>query len=162
MSYDLTGFRPLPGESPEEAVERLEERAGDERPPSEAAWAEIRRIADALEAVAGGERFELTGHGGIELTLERFQVSVFEHEAGVTIPYWDGTGEAEFTQVEGHLAVFRAAGFVIWDPQTEEVVEPGAAGNGFAPSLEAVRPILERQPSAPPPKQRRWPFGRRR
>ena len=50
MSYDLVGVRVQDGESVEDAVERLEELADDDTPPTDAEWDGMRSLGDRLTA----------------------------------------------------------------------------------------------------------------
>ncbi len=158
MSYDLIGVRLAPGEDPQTAVDRLEELADDDTQPGDPAWAQIERLGDALAALSDASEVEDVD-GGVEVSLNEFQIHVYEHEATVTIPYWEGTGAEALAQVDRYLEVLRGAGFTVWDPQTEQVVgDRGDVAAGFAASMDAVRPVLE---AAEAPRRRRWPFGRR-
>ncbi|MDQ3632039.1 MAG: hypothetical protein M3417_12370 [Actinomycetota bacterium] len=144
MSYDLIGVRPHVGESVAEAVERLEEF--EDASPSPQARAEIKRIAAALLDIdTSAHLHEDSDERTMELSPDRFQVSVFEHEAAITIPYWtSGTDDASLDAVAPYIEVLRSAGgFVIFDLQTEEVVSFGQALSGYAESAAVVLPELD-------------------
>lgn len=170
MSYDLTGWRALPGEDPDAAMDRLEELAGDDTPPDDAAWAEIERIGALLAEVdpsAGVHRDRARGY--VEVSNDRFQVSVYEHECAVSIPYWTDDVGAWGPTLDAYVTVFREAGFTVHDPQTGRDVEVGdEIGLGYRTSAEAVLPVLAQYaagstPAAPTPQPQRrrwWPFGR--
>lgn len=145
MSYDLVGARPEPGESWDEVRDRLEELAGDETAPAADEWARMLRVADALAAVEpSAERFESRETGTVEITTDRFQVSVYRHEAAVNIPYWDEAQDV-MKRVAPYLAILeREGGFRFFDPQTEEeVTAETLGGEGYASSYETVRPVLD-------------------
>jgi hypothetical protein len=165
MSYDLIGIRLQRGETPEQGRDRLEELAEDETPPGDAAWAEMLRTAERLAAVDPyAERFESRDGGVIEFTNDRFQVAVYEHESSVTVPYWsDGTDDPFAAPVASYLDVLRAAGFTIYDPQTEEIVPAGGAAqavaDGYRRSAEVALPALDQAIAEGERRHRRWrPF----
>lgn len=161
MSYDLAGARPRRGESVESAFLRLEELAQDETPPTVQEWTLMERIGDALAAIdPAADRFQDRDGGVVEITTDRFQVSVFKHEAAIATPYWD-EAHGVMERIAAYLAVLeQEGGFRFWDPQTEqEVTAATLGGEGYASSFETVRPVLEelRQPPAGP----RWKFWKR-
>ena len=85
MSYDLQAFPLAPGGDPEEVLEALETDV--ERPPTGEERDRMRRLATALvEAVPSFETGDRDD--AIELSEDRFEVSVYANEAMVSIPYW--------------------------------------------------------------------------
>ena len=144
---------------------RLDELAADETPPGDAAWAEMLRTAEQLAAVdRSAERFESRDGGVIEFTTDRFQVAVYEHESSVAVPYWsDGIDDPFAARVASYLDVLRAAGFTIYDPQTEEIVPAagasGAVADGYRSSAEVALPALEQAIAKGERRHRSWrPF----
>jgi hypothetical protein len=142
--------------------DRLEELADDDAPPTDEEWERMRRVADALAAVEpSADRFENRETATVEVTTDRFQVSVYRHEAAVNIPYWD-EAEDVMGRVAPYLAILeRDAGFRFFDPQTEEEVSAATlGGKGYAASYEKVRPVLD-QISGEQPRAPRWKFWKR-
>jgi hypothetical protein len=90
MSYDLMFLRKDDDQSWDEVLEEAEEweaEDGTGGPPDAAAWALIvtdaRRILGAeVEEFRSAEAFELS-HGPTGI-----QVSLYNAEAGITVPYW--------------------------------------------------------------------------
>jgi hypothetical protein len=124
MSYDFTLLHRQPGQSWEQVLEANERRVLQEadRPFSPAARARVERIADRLQAHDPQlERF--TSEYCIELDRpddSGVQVSLFEHELGVTVPYWH-TGQAARAVMElvwSYLAILeQESGWDTYDPQ---------------------------------------------
>jgi len=93
-----------------------------DRPLSPSARARVERVADRLQAHDPQlERF--TGDNHIELTRPDdvgVQVSLFEHELAVTVPYWH-TGQAARAVMElvwSYLAILeQETGWETYDPQ---------------------------------------------
>lgn len=165
MSYDLIGMRLHSGETAEQGRDRLEALAEDQRAPGDAAWAEMLRTAEQLAAVdRSAERFESRDGGVIEFTTDRFQVAVYEHESSVTVAYWsDGTDDPFAARVAPYLDVLRAAGFTMYDPQTEKIVSAagasGAVAGGYRSSAQVALPALDRAVAEGERRHRRWrPF----
>jgi len=165
MSYDLHGFRVPPGRTVEEYYEdeeREEQLIADDRPPTVEERTEMERLAGAVLAEHPQlERFD--GDDVIELTSpDAIQVSLFKHEAGITVPYWYEGDKAHDVLVEMYeLAelLTRESGLSFYDPQTGEEVSGPGAPDAYASGVEATRRIAERIASEPPPtprKQRGW------
>jgi hypothetical protein len=124
MSYDFTLLHREPGQSWDEVLEANEQRVMQEadRPFSPAARARVERIADRLQAHDPQlERF--SGEHYIELDRpddSGVQVSLFEHELGITVPYWH-TGQAARAVMElvwSYLAILeQESGWETYDPQ---------------------------------------------
>jgi hypothetical protein len=124
MSYDFTLFQRQPGQSWDEVLEAIERLVVEEadRPLSRFARARVERIADRLQAHDPQlERFASDRY--IELTRPDdagVQVSLFEHELAVTVPYWH-TGQASRAVMElvwSYLAILeQETGWETYDPQ---------------------------------------------
>jgi hypothetical protein len=124
MSYDFIVLHRQPGQSWDEVLEALERLAmeGADRRLSPAARARAERIADRLQAHDPQlERF--ASEHCIELDRpddSGVQVSLFEHELGVTVPYWH-TGHAAravMRLVWSYLAILeQETGWETYDPQ---------------------------------------------
>ena len=124
MSYDFILLHRQPGQSWDEVLEATERRVEQELDPpfspSARAWAE--RIADRLQAHDPKlERF--TSRHCIDLDRPDdtgVQVSLFEHELAVTVPYWH-TGRAARAVMElvwSYLAILeQETGWETYDPQ---------------------------------------------
>ena len=130
MSYDFIVLHRQPGQSWDEVLEALERLAmeGADRRLSPAARARAERIADRLQAHDPQlERF--TSEHYIELDRpddSGVQVSLFEHELGVTVPYWH-TGHAARAVMElvwSYLAILeQETGWETYDPQLGRSVD---------------------------------------
>lgn len=124
MSYDFIVLHRQPGQSWEQVLEALEQLAmeGADRRLSPVARARAEWIADRLQAHDPQlERF--TSEHYIELDRQDdsgVQVSLFEHELGVTVPYWH-TGHAAravMRLVWSYLAILeQETGWETYDPQ---------------------------------------------
>jgi len=124
MSYDFILVHRHPGQSWDEVLEATERRVEQEMDPSfrpsARAWAE--RIADRLQAHDPQlERF--TSQHCIDLDRPDdtgVQVSLFEHEVAVTVPYWH-TGRAARAVMElvwSYLAILeQETAWETYDPQ---------------------------------------------
>lgn len=125
MSYDLEAFPLPPGSDPEEALEALEEEEDVDRSPTEREREWMRGLAAALRAAAPElEAAELDDV--VELSQERFEVSVFAGQAGIAIPYWfDGAEALEVLKLAlGCASVLReAGGLAVWDPQLGSLLD---------------------------------------
>jgi hypothetical protein len=124
MSYDFMLLHREPGQSWDEVLEANERRVveGTDRPFSPCARARVERIADCLQSHDPQlERF--TGEYYIELTRPDdtgVQVSLFEHELGVTVPYWHAghAAQAVMELVWSYLAILeQETGWETYDPQ---------------------------------------------
>lgn len=124
MSYDFIVLHRQPGQSWEQVLEALEQLAmeGADRRLSPVARARAEWIADRLQAHDPQlERF--TSRHCIDLDRPDdtgVQVSLFEHELGVTVPYWH-TGHAAravMRLVWSYLAILeQETGWETYDPQ---------------------------------------------
>ena len=148
MSYDLYLFKPRPGIEPSITAEALFARDSDELDKDVASpieWHSRRAIASAL--IKQNPRFDVfpselagalaaTEGSAMEEPAEYIelsdteddtgiQVSVFEEEISVTVPYWHSgeAAEAVFHKVWKYLeAIQRIAGCHTYDPQLGRLV----------------------------------------
>ena len=57
----------------------------------------------------------------IELDFEKFSLSIFNSQAGLTVPYWNELADEKYAaQVESIAKIFLKRGYSIYDPQTED------------------------------------------
>lgn len=170
MSYDLHAYRFPAGVSPKQLQKVLQ--TGDPDEHSERLSDDEReRLAEALMAVDPSA--DRHGEGDfIQIDTEAMQLSVDTSGAEITIPY-HGLGDAGTTAMDRafeYADVMTAAGFTVWDPQTESVVGDGdydktSATRKFGATSELVRDMAEEDDMAgedePPEAVPRWMFWRR-
>lgn len=98
----------------------------------------------------------------IELTYAPIQVSLFGRETGLTMPYWFEGAEAEAMTAKlfGFAQVLIDEGYVVYDPQSDEVLQDGAGGADAARIVSGTKAKLDELVAgdARPP---RWQFWRR-
>jgi hypothetical protein len=147
MSYDFILLHRQPGQSWDEVLEATERRVEQEMDPpfspSARAWAE--RIADRLQAHDPQlERF--TSRHCIDLDRPDdtgVQVSLFEHELAVTVPYWH-TGRAARAVMElvwSYLAILeQETGWETYDPQLGAASTGPAICRSSAAAMPTCRP----------------------
>lgn len=122
MSYDIHFLRREPGQSWEDAMEAIEEQAGNGgaslRP---AQWdqvvAGVREVLGDVSVAEGPPDWEIEDPG------TAIQVSCYAGEWSMTVPYWWDGERAE--AIAGHLRslagiVHDATGLDAYDPQVEE------------------------------------------
>jgi hypothetical protein len=140
MSYDLYFLDLEPGQSWEDAIEALEDQA-----PSEEANASIPPHWDYVVAQARdllGEVSVLENPPAWEITHEptAIQLSNFEGQWGMSVPYWTEDEAATQVMTKAYalaLIVERATGLRAYDPQLDQPVaeladaEPQAATQVF-------------------------------
>ncbi len=134
MSYDLHLFRPPPGADLRAAGKHSYQHEGD-GPATPESEARKRMLADAL--VAHDPRLKLLpledGGWTVPPPLELHDtdgggvhVLIFDRTAAVELPY--ARGDAAWAQALGCARVLEeAGGFRTWDPQTEDILDTGAA-----------------------------------
>jgi hypothetical protein len=145
MSYDFTLFKPRSGENPLITARRV----GTVESPVPGAGLGRRRIAEALlshnprlnefrpdfdeiaklEDVSVEQVRREWRH--IELNDESFgiQFTIYDNWVSITVPYWhEGAKAVEvFRTMWGYFEVIhREAGYVVYDPQLEQVFDPKA------------------------------------
>jgi hypothetical protein len=136
MSYDVYFLRREPGQSWEDAVETLEERAGQGDAPSRPArWdqvvAGVRELLGSVSVTEGPPNWE------IDDPETAIQISCYDGEWSMTVPYWwDGERAGE---IAGYLraiaeVVRGATGLEAYDPQVEE----GVTSSGWTPGKAAA------------------------
>ncbi len=139
MSYDLQAFLLPPGGDPEEALEALETDL--DRPPTGEERDRMTRLAKALQATVASLEAGYP-EDAIELSEDRFQVSVYANEAMISIPYWfDGAEAREVLAValECARAIRETAGFVVWDPQLDRLLDERATVDELAEAYRSGR-----------------------
>jgi hypothetical protein len=137
MSYDLTFFRPLPGQTAEETLDLICERPEGEEAP-EARRLPKRAIADALLAEIEGLREQSTSFG-IALEPQDASGAVFQYlisvdQVGLSFPYWEMTPERTAdmrTKWLKTMRIFDTFGLTGWDPQL-----------GCVPTAETIDEVL--------------------
>ena len=160
MSYDFQLFRPRAGEDPYVTAQRDSEEF-DDSPPDPPKEALKRRVADAL--IAHNPKLEIFKFGYEEIakfekiTVEQarlkyrhlelngpeegsdgIQITLFDDEASVTVPFWhEGDKAADtFREIWSYLEIIsREAGYRIYDPQLDRILEPST---GFGDSLRVT------------------------
>ena len=171
MSYDFSLFRPRAGEDPLDTA-----RTGSADLPSTPLDPQMealkRKVADALiahnpklevfqldyDAIATFENIsveearrkfrylELNGpvddDNGIQITL-------FDDEASVTVPYWHESDKATntFREIWNYLEIInRETGFLIYDPQSDRLIDLSASFDGalrcYSGGLREIRDSL--------------------
>ena len=151
MSYDFILFKRRAGEDPRVTAKRdSAEFAGT--PPDPQKEALKRRVADAL--IARNPKLEIFEfdydriaklhkitvdearlmYRYLELNepedeTNGIQITLFDDEASVTVPFWHEDEEAEgvFREIWSYLEIIsREAGYLIYDPQTDRVLDAAA------------------------------------
>lgn len=137
MSYDIYFLRREPGQSWEDAMEALEEQAGNGGAPSRPAqWdqvvAGVREVLGEVSVTEGPPNWE------IDDPETAIQVSCYDGEWSMTVPYWWDGERAE--AIAGYLraiaaVVHGATGLDAYDPQVEEDVASGEWTPGKAAAV---------------------------
>jgi hypothetical protein len=132
MSFDLYFLDRRPGESWEDAMERLEEESDSESRFDEAQIVQWDRIKAALSEVLPGAS-EFVGEGSRELSDESsgIQISWYGDELSLTVPYWHSGDDADrmvslLQRIVG--AVESITGRTAYDPQAEAPFLGAGAG----------------------------------
>jgi hypothetical protein len=122
MSYDLYAFPLRPGEDPSEAYERLEEED-----PSAHGQHDVRALVEALVTAVPALTVTGSADEDVELTSPELQLLVSAGSVGIGIPYWSSLDlDVLRRRLERLTDTIRsAAGFVVYDPQLESVIETG-------------------------------------
>ncbi len=157
MSYDVYLLPERPGEDPLDALERLEE---DDSAPTAEDAARAQRIAAALRAAIPAledNAGEAAAPGEVHLLdPDGLDVSVYQHSAAVTIPYWDSLDTAALVRdLERVAAVVEdETGWRMYDPQQEAWMDPLRDVDGFRNAFDHGRAIVREiatEESAPAP-----------
>jgi len=166
MSYDFRLFKRRDGEDPHVTAQRdSEEFAATPLDPQKEALK--RRVADAL--IAHNPKLEVFQFGFEEIakhekiTVEEarlkyrhlelngpeedstgIQITLFDDEASVTVPFWhEGDKAADtFREIWSYLEIIgRESGYLIYDPQTDRVIDPAS---GFEDALASYTGVTSR------------------
>jgi hypothetical protein len=144
MSYDIQFLRREPGQSWEDAMEALEEKAGKGGGPSRPAqWDQV--VAGVREVRGGVSVNEGPPNWEIDDPETAIQVSCHDGEWSMTVPYWWDGERAE--AIAGYLravaaVVHPATGLEAYDPQVEEDIAsdewtPGKAAAVFSQVIDS-------------------------
>lgn len=163
MSYDLHLFVTVPGEDPVATATR---DSGSLKPLSAAALKRNLAAAEELKALLGDITVSKSDDC-VELTWDNagrvFQISLFEDEGGVSIPYWsaNAAGDLQTALNESLRVVCARCGFAIYDPQTDGLVDLDNGGfvlddGVFEEAVEALHQNVAKQYS--PGKKPWWKF----
>jgi len=173
MSYDFVLFKPRDDEDPLVTAQR-DSQGFSSSPPDPQKEALKRRVADALinhdpklavfefrydqiaklektsveEARLKYRHLELNGP---EDDGKGIQITLFDDEASVTVPFWHAGTRAEdvFREIWNYLKIIaREAGYVIYDPQIDRIIDPA---KGFDESLACYTGVMSRMHDSPPP-----------
>ena len=141
-------FKPRAGEPPEETAMRDREE-GPLSPPDPEKEALKQKVAKALvehDKTLEVFKFDYREIARIrKMTIEQarqefrhielndestgMQITLFDDEASISVPYWHQGEKAQtvFRRMLDNAAVIcREAGYVVFDPQSESVIDPGA------------------------------------
>lgn len=163
MSYDYRLFKRCPGEDPHVTAQRDSEDFAN-TPPDPQKEALKRKVADALiahnpklkifqfdydetarlrkisveEARLKYRHLELNGpqegSNGIQITL-------FDDEASVTVPFWHQGGKAAetFREIWSYLEIIsRESSYLVYDPQIDRVIDPAGGFDDALASYDGV------------------------
>ena len=178
MSYDFRLFRPKPGEDPI-VTARCEADDFPDTPPDPEKEVLKRRIADAL--IAHNPRLEVFQVNFEEIARIRkmsvdearlrfrhlelntpeddptgIQITLWDDDASVTVPYWHEGPEAAnvfrviFSQME---IICREAGYLVYDPHVDRVFDPAT---GFENALACYRDTIRKVRSIAPASENPW------
>lgn len=160
MSYDLVARR-VPRASD---IRRAVARDAPQPRPADDEWRAMGRLADALQAALPEcRRSESRAGGVIDLESPRMQVALGADEASIMVPYWTlGTGADDVGRA-GTLAalLITRGGFTVWDPQTDEIIDPGRATQQVRDGYRMMAPAALRAIGGDGPRRSRWRFWTR-
>jgi len=173
MSYDFRLFKRRSGEDPIVTARRDSEEYSS-TPRDSAKEALKRRVADAL--IAQNPKFEFFQFGYDEIArFEKIsvsqarlkyrhlelngpdaggngiQITLFDDEASVTVPFWHERDKAAdtFREIWSYLEIIcRETGYMVYDPQTDRVFEPST---GFDEAMQLYTGTVRRLHEALPP-----------
>jgi hypothetical protein len=180
MSYDFHLFKRKAGEDPL-VTARADSDAFPTTPPDPQKEALSRKVADALIAhnpeleVFQFDYDEIARHEKISVEQARLkyrhlelngsaenfgeiQITLFDDEASVTVPFWhEGDKAADtFREIWSYLEILsREAGYLIYDPQIDRVIEPSAS---FDDALACYSGAMRQIRQSPPPGSERKPW----
>ena len=170
MSYDFRLFKPKANEDPLDTARAYSHFPST--PPEPQKEALKRRVADALFArnpqlhvfqfdyaavaksrkISWGEARIRLRHlelNGPEENCNGIEITLFDDEASVTVPFWhEGDKAADaFRQIWGYLEIIsREAGYLVYDPQIDRVIDPSAGFEDALACYAAMRQIQKRLP----------------
>ena len=184
MSYDFRLFKRRAGEDAL-VTARANSEGLPTTPPDQHKEALKRRVADALiahnaklhifrfdyDAVAKARRISVDEArlkyrhlelDGPEEDCNGIQITLFDDEASVTVPFWhEGDKAADtFREIWSYLEIIsREADYLIYDPQIDRVIDPSA---GVEEALScytgAMRQIRQNLPVGAAGRRRWWKF----
>ena len=166
MSYDFTLFKRREGEDPRVTAQR-DSDAFSATPPDPQKEALKRRVADAL--IAHNPKLEIFEFDYDQIAQLRkisveearltyrhlelngpdddpdgIQITLFDDEASVSVPFWHEGAQAEeaFREIWEYLQIIsRESDYLIYDPQTERVMDPSM---GFDEALDCYSSVMDR------------------
>jgi hypothetical protein len=149
MSYDLIITAKFEGEDWEETLARLEDDADvPSSSLSDRARSQWEQIAEQL-ADSGFERIDAPDFIELDLPTHGIQITMFEGEIGVSVPFWNEGEEAQevLTLVGEVINVIRgASGWAVYDPQLEReitnVADMAQAGDALSATTRQVHEIV--------------------
>ena len=182
MSYDFRLFKRRTGEDPHVTAQR-DSGEISAAPPDPQKEALKRRVADALiahnpklevfqfrsEEIAEFEKTSIEearlkyrhlelnepedGGNGVQITL-------FDDEASVTVPFWHDNAAAVFREIWSYLSIIsRETGYVIYDPQIDRIIDPsGDFDEALACYAQAMRQIHQIDQAGATTKRPWWKF----
>src|ERR1700742_855564 len=119
MSYDIHFLRREPGQSWEDAMDALEEQAGDDQASSRPSqWDQV--VSDVREVLGDVSVVEGPPNWEIDDETTAIQVSCFAGEWSITVPYWwDGERAEAIARSLRTIAekIHDAIGLDAYDPQ---------------------------------------------
>ena len=156
MSFDLCFMRLEPGETWQDAMERLEEAAEEERALDDdelARWQAVRGSVQPL--LAGAEEFSGESFRELSHDATGIQLRLSPGELSLTVPYWYSGPDAQ--ELVARLrsvaaAVEHATGLTAYDPQADAPFL-GAGEDTAAATFDQVDAALRSprsEPAAPP------------
>jgi len=180
MSYDFRLFRPKAGEDP---LVTARQDSGDfpDSPPDKQKEAQKRQVAEAL--IAHNPNLEVFQFGYDEIAeLEKIspsearlkyrhlelngpedgngiQITLFDDEASVTVPYWHEGEKASdtFSEIWGYLEIIhREAGYLVYDPQLDRLLDTPADYDAALARYTGVVRKLRKATSSTDTKKKPW------
>jgi hypothetical protein len=127
MSYDLIVAEKAPGEDWATVLSRIEAAPGPGGTLSETRRGVWERVAARLLTIDGQfERFDAPAFIEVSHETLGIQVSMFEQEASVSVPFWhEGGASHSVMLVVGQIVevVRELSGWSVWDPQLGQELE---------------------------------------
>lgn len=159
MSYDLYLLRKDEvDDDPNAAYERLEEL--EEREPTPAEEEQLRRLAADLQAASPGLDVTEVGRGfALQLGYGSARPVVIDIGADEIMMSWSyGAEDAgpALEEVRRYLPVFERHGYVAYDPQLEQLFDPGHDATKAAEIHGDVHRHLDETYGRRPDEQRPW------